>query len=78
MSVTEVDSPQDKETREELCRLQLQDETQAWYVNYLEQGSIPNSDPMARNVLLGSKNYEMIDGPLHHEDPTCPGRWRLV
>ena len=46
-------------------------------MKYLEQGSVPNCDPMVRNVPLGSKNYEMIDGLLH-EDPTCPGRWHLV
>ena len=28
--------------------------------------------------MLESKNFELIDSLLLHEDPVCPGRWCLV
>ena len=71
-------SPQVKESHEELRKLQSQDESLVCYVKYLECNSLPSDDQAARRVVLESKNFELIDGLLHREDPACPGRWCLV
>ena len=57
----EVDSPQVKETQGELRQLQIKDPELACYVAYLENGDLPTDDRTARKVVLGSKQYEMID-----------------
>ena len=65
-------------SQEEIKKLQNQDEYLVCYVNYLDCGSLPSDDHTARKVVLESKNFELIDGLLHHEDPACPGCWCLV
>ena len=45
---------------------------------YLECGLLPTDKSIAQKVVLASKHYEMIDGVLHYEDPSRPGRWCVV
>lgn len=65
----EVDSLQVKEGHAELRRLQAQDTDLAFYIEYLERDSQPDNEHIARRVVLGSKQYEIIDGVLHYKDP---------
>ena len=67
-----------KEANEELRQLQLQDIDLASYIEYLERNLLPPDECDARKVVLGSKQYEMIDGILHYENPLHPGRWCVV
>ena len=48
------------------------------YIQYLERGALPIDGQTAKRVVLESKQFELIDGLLHREDPSCPGRWCLV
>ena len=59
-------------------QLQSQDAYLACYRKHLECDSLPSDDQTARRVMLESRNFELIDGLLHREDPTCPGCWCLV
>ena len=77
VEVEEVD-PKVTESRDEIRKLQGQDDDLVRYVKYLERGSLPPDNQSAKKVVLESKNFELIDGLLHHEDPVCPGRWCLV
>ena len=74
----EAVDPKVIESQEEIRRLQNQDENLVCYVKYLECGSLPLDDQTARKVVLESKNFEIIDDLLHHEDPTCLCRWCLM
>jgi hypothetical protein len=71
-------SPQVKESNDELRQLQLQDVDLSIYIEYLERSVLPPDERAARKVVLGSKQYEMIDGILHYESPIRPGRWCIV
>ena len=71
-------NPKVTESRDEIQKLQGQDDDVVCYVKYLECGSLPKDDQSARKMVLESKNFELIDGLLYHEDPVCPGRWCLV
>ena len=46
-------------------QLQCQDVDLAPYIEYLEHSVLPPDELDARKVVLGSKQYEMIDGILH-------------
>ena len=48
------------------------------YIKYLEESELPTDESAARRLVLESKVFEMIDGVLHHESPTVPGRWCVV
>jgi hypothetical protein len=63
------------QSRDEIKKLQSDDEN---LVCYVKCGSLPSDDRSAKKVVFKSKNFELIDGLLHHEDPACPGRWCLV
>ena len=67
-------SPTISRSREEVRELQCQDEELVFYVKFLDSGFLPSDDQTARKVILGSKLFELIDGLLYHENPTCPGR----
>ena len=67
-----------KETSEELRQLQLQDIDLISYIMYLECNLLPPEEHDARKVVLGSKEYEIIDGVLHYENPLHPGHWCVV
>ena len=67
-----------KESREKIRELQYKGEELLSYVNYLERGSLPEDAQLVKRIVLGSKNFEMIDGVLHYESPTSPGRWCTV
>ena len=47
-------------------------------LQYLTDGLLPEDEQVARKIVLGSKQYELIDGVLHFENPTYPGRWCVV
>ena len=70
--------PKVTESQDEIRKLQGQDDDLVRYMKYLVCGSLPSDDQSARKVVLKSKNFELIDGLLHHKDPACPGRWCLV
>ena len=70
--------PKVLESQDEIRKLQGQDDDLVRYVKYLECGSLSSDDQSVRKVVLESKNFELIDGLLHREDPVCPGRWCLV
>ena len=44
-------------------------------MDYLKDGTLPGDDKEAKKVVLCSKYCDMIDGILHHENPSFPGRW---
>ncbi len=47
-------------------------------VAYLKSGALPEDVKLARRVVLESKQFELVDGILYHENPVFPGRWCLV
>ena len=57
---------------------QLQDPGLRTYIKYLEDKELPHDEGAARRLVLESKMFEMIDGILHRESPSVPGRWCVV
>ncbi len=47
-------------------------------VAYLKSGVLAEDEKLARRVVLESKQFELVDGVLYHENPVFPGRWCLV
>ncbi len=47
-------------------------------VAYLKSGVLPEDEKLARRVVLESKQFELVDGVLYHENSVLPGRWCLV
>ena len=62
----------------EVCTLQQEDPDLAPMLNYLTDGSLPSDEKTARKVLLESKQFDLLDGVLHHENPAFPGRLCVV
>ena len=44
----------------------------------LTDGILPDDERLAKKLLWESRQYEMIDGVLHYENPAYPKRWCVV
>ena len=62
----------------EIRELQQKDPDLVSYFEYFEQGVIPTDDKAARKLIMECKKYELVDGVLHFENPSFPGRWCIV
>ena len=54
---------------------QLRDPGLRTYIKYLEDKELPCDEGTARRLVVESKMFEMIDGILHRESPSVPGRY---
>ena len=45
---------------------------------YLEDGTLPDDKKLAKRIVIESQQYDIIDGVLHFENRSFPGRWCLV
>ena len=52
----------------DLCRL----------LEYLESGTLPDNEQVARKLILESCQFDVIDGVLYHQDSLTPARLCLV
>ena len=66
-----------EQLREARSQQQGDPDLQAMMV-YLEEGKLPEEDKVARRLVMESSSYELLDGVLHHQHPTDPGKWCLV
>ena len=63
---------------EEVLRCQREDADMAAMTVYLQYGTLPDEEKLSRRIVLESKQYEVIEGVLYHENPAFPGRWCVV
>ena len=48
-------------------------------LTYLEKGSLPEDEKLAKQLLLEQSQFDLlIDRVLHYKDPQSPGHWHLV
>ena len=45
---------------------------------YLKKGELPTEEEISERIVLESARYDLIDGVLHSENPSTPGRWCIV
>lgn len=57
---------------------QEKDTTCKVMIRYLLNHELPDDASTARRLVAESKQFEMIDGVLHFENPAFPGRWCIV
>ena len=60
------------------AELQRSDPDLLQIIELLEGGTLPSDEKLARKLVLEQDQYDIIDGILHHENPTNPGYWRVV
>lgn len=77
-SVPDAGSCGVRESYEDIRKLQLADPKFVTRIEYLERDTLPADEAIARRIAIESKAFEMIDGVLHHESPSIPGRWCVV
>ena len=64
---------------EKLRECQVMDPEMSEMMSYLQDRSLPDDDKSARRVVLESKQFELVEGLLYHENPAAfPDRWCLV
>ena len=61
-----------------MYELQSKDPDLVPMIVYLEAEASPEDEKAAKKLLFESKYYEVIDGVLHCEHPTDPGKWCIV
>ncbi len=47
-------------------------------VQYLEQGTLPFDESVARRIVLERSHFELVDGVLCYMDPSRGGRSRIA
>ena len=64
----------------DIAHLQHQDLQLSDVLRYLEEGSLPSDDRLARRLVLEQESFEVVDGVLFyvHPDPTAADQWRLA
>ncbi len=62
----------------EIRDLQQQDPSLAWMCRFLEHGQLSDGEQESKRLVLESWNYEVIQGILHYEPLTVPGRLCVV
>ena len=64
----------------DIANLQHQDPQLSDVLRYLEEGSLPSDDRLARRLVLEQESFEVVDGVLFnvHPDPTAADQWRLA
>lgn len=62
----------------EIAEHQQNDPDLSWIIAYLNNGSLPNDEKRARNLVLETSQYDLVDGFLRCENPVIPGSWRVV
>ena len=63
---------------ESLSALQKLDEELAVMLAYLTDGKLPEDDKIAQRIVLESKQFFLMEGVLHREEPQFPGRHCVV
>ncbi len=61
-----------------LVNNQEADENLRTVLQYLRNGTLPESEVLAKKVVLEATQYDIINGVLQHENPHQPGQWRVV
>jgi len=56
-------------TLDQLRDSQLEDTELAVMMLYLREGILPDDDKQSRKIVLESKNFELVEGTLYHENP---------
>ena len=62
----------------EVAMPQQNDFDMAAMITYLKSGTLPDDEKRSRQIVLESKQFELVDDVLYHENPVSPGRWCLV
>ena len=62
----------------DIRKLQHQDSQLAPILQYLEHGTVPSEDKIARRLVLEVEMYEVSDGMLYYISPSAPNTWRLA
>ena len=57
---------------------QQEDPEMASMFAYLVNGILPEDDKVSHRLVLESKQFEVTDSELYHENSFVPGRWCLV
>ena len=57
---------------------QENDETLQPMLAYLKEGTLPEEEATAKNLVLESTQYDILNGVLCHENPHNSGSWRIV
>ena len=60
---------------EEVQRDQLEDLDLATMMMYLQDGTLPEEEKQARKIVIESKQFELVEGVLYHENSAFPDRW---
>ena len=47
-------------------------------LHYLQDGTLPEDEKLAKWMVSESKQYDIIDGVLHFENSAFPNLWRIV
>lgn len=47
-------------------------------VEDLQDGNLPEEEKSSRRIILESKQFEVVEGVLYHENLAFPGRWCIV
>lgn len=66
-------SPEAEKLTEIQCA-QREDSSLAAMCSYLEHGTLPADEKMAKELVIESRYYDVIQGVLYYEPPTIPGR----
>ena len=56
----------------------MEDADMATMIAYLQDGTLPEGDKQSCSIVLGSEQFEVIEGVLYHEKPAFPGHWCVV
>ena len=63
---------------EEVIKCQMEDSDMSAMITYLQDGTLPEDQNKSRRIVLESKQFEVVEGVLYHENSAFPGRWCLV
>ena len=56
----------------------MEDSDMATMIAYLQDGALPEEDKQLHRIVLGSEQFEVIEGVLYHKNPALPGGWCVV
>lgn len=63
---------------EAVREFQLKDDEAVLILSYLQEGTLPEDEKLARKLVLESKHFCVIEGVLYHDDQTRSGRTCVV
>ena len=77
VTATEVTGEEDQYAvnLDEVRTRHMEDPELITMMSYLQDEFLPDDDNHSRKIVLESKNFELVEGVLYHENPAFPGRW---